>query len=286
MNNTAFTLHLPPNRSTAVVFASPHSGRDYARTFHGQAGLDNLQIRSSEDAFIEELYAVAPETGAPLLAAVAPRAYIDLNRATDEFDPALINGAPIQRHNPRILSGLGVIPRVVAGGRAIYRGKLTMDDAHRRVGKWWRPYHDRLQRLLDESQLYFGQAILIDCHSMPHEALANVQRKGLGKADVVLGDRYGASASGAFVDQVEAAFTAQGFSVARNSPFAGAFVAHHYGRPNRNQHVIQIEIDRALYMDEALIEPNSDFEVVKSRIAKAVEGISEIGRRATRVAAE
>ena len=269
-----------------MVYASPHSGRDYTATFQGKSNLNSLQIRSSEDAFVDELYADAPETGAPLIVARAPRAFIDLNRSVDELDPALIEGAPPQRHNPRIASGLGVIPRVVSGGRAIYHGKIPLSEANRRVGKWWRPYHDRLQRLLDESQLFFGPAILIDCHSMPHEALAGLVRNGGPKADVVLGDRFGASAAADLVDRVEAAFVAEGLSVARNTPFAGAFVTQHYGRPKRNQHVIQIEIDRALYLDETTIERSADFDEFRRVMSRVVNQISDIGRRPNRMAAE
>ena len=286
MTSEAFTELLPGKRDTAVVFASPHSGRNYAQVFLGQSVLDERAIRSSEDAYVDKLYADAPDAGAPMLVATAPRAFIDLNRAADEFDPALIAGAAVQSHNPRISSGLGVIPRVVSGGRAIYRGKITLEEAHRRVGRWWRPYHDRLQRLLDESQFSFGQAILVDCHSMPHEALANMYRKGGSPAEIVLGDRYGATASSHVVERIEAAFAAQGFTVARNAPFAGAYIAQHYGRPSRNQHAVQVEIDRALYMDESTLELLPDFDETRARIARAVHEISEIGRSQDRMAAE
>ena len=286
MITDTYSLRLPEKRTTAVVFASPHSGCDYTKTFRGQSVLGAPTIRTSEDAFIKDLYSAAPDAGAPLLAAVAPRAFIDLNRAKDELDPALIDGATAQRHNPRIASGLGIIPRVVAGGKSIYRGKLSLQEAERRIGNWWRPYHDRLQRLLDESQYFFGQAILVDCHSMPHEAIAGIARSGGHKADVVLGDRFGAAASPYVVDRIEAAFAAQGLTVARNAPFAGAFIAQHYGKPTRNQHVVQVEIDRALYMNETTIEPRPDFDEIQAMISRVVTEISDIGRKEDRLAAE
>ena len=287
MLETAYNLTRPETCTSSVVFASPHSGRDYPASFLRRAVLNASEIRSSEDAFVDQLYAVAPSYGAPLLTANAPRAYIDLNRGADELDPALIQGVRRSAHNPRIASGLGVIPRVVANGRQIYRGKLTLAEAHARIAQYWRPYHDQLQTLLDESNNAFGEAILIDCHSMPHEALENVGPPGSARPDVVLGDRFGATAAGSVVERVEAALASAGLRVARNMPFAGAFITQHYGRPSRQQHAIQIEINRALYMNERTLEPNDSFDSFKSLLGGVIAEIAEIGRpKDQRVAAE
>ncbi|MEL6684367.1 MAG: N-formylglutamate amidohydrolase, partial [Pseudomonadota bacterium] len=274
-------------RTTSVVFASPHSGRDYPASFLRRAVLNASEIRSSEDAFVDQLFAAVPDHGAPLLTASAPRAYLDLNRGADELDSALIEGVRRSAHNPRIASGLGVIPRVVANGRQIYRGKLTLIEAHQRIAQYWRPYHDQLQTLLDESNNTFGEAILIDCHSMPHEALENVGPPGSARPDIVLGDRFGATAAGSIVERVEAAFASSGLRVARNMPFAGAFITQHYGRPARQQHAIQVEIDRALYMDEKTLKPNADFDGFKTLLGGVIAEIADIGRADERkVAAE
>lgn len=287
MTNNAYELKRPTRRDTCVVFASPHSGRDYPALFLRQAVLDEQEIRSSEDAFVDQLYASAPANGAPFLTACAPRAFLDLNRAPEELDQALIEGVRRKSHNPRVASGLGVIPRVVANGRTIYRGKITLDEAHRRISEYWRPYHDQLQTLLDESQAQFGEAILIDCHSMPHEALENVGPPGAPRPDVVLGDRFGAASAGSIVEMVEAAFASAGLRVARNMPFAGAYITQHYGRPSRRQHAVQIEIDRALYMNERTLTPNGNFEAFRSLMNGVIAEIAAIGRAENaRVAAE
>ena len=278
MLKTAFDLTQPKARTTSVVFASPHSGRSYPRSFLRQAVLDANQIRSSEDAFVDLLFEDAPNHGAPLLTANAPRAFLDLNRGADELDSALIEGVRRAAHNPRIASGLGVIPRVVSNGRHIYRGKLTLAEAHQRIAQYWRPYHDQLQTLMDESVNAFGEAILIDCHSMPHEALENVGPPGAARPHVVLGDRFGATAASSVVEQVEAAFAAAGLRVARNMPFAGAFITQHYGRPARHQHAIQVEIDRRLYMNEHTLEPTTDFNGFKALLQGVIAEIAEIGR--------
>ncbi|MFA7432613.1 MAG: N-formylglutamate amidohydrolase [Gemmobacter sp.] len=287
MTVSAFDLHLPGRRDTAVIFASPHSGRDYPAAFLGQSVLDARAIRSSEDAFVDLLWDDAPQFGAPLLAARAPRAWLDLNRAADELDPALVEGVRHGALNPRVSSGLGVIPRVVSNGRAIYRGRLSRAEAEARIDSHWRPYHAALQRLIDESRAGFGEALLIDCHSMPHEAIAAHARPGQPVPEVVLGDRFGAAADPALVERIEAAFLRAGFLVARNTPFAGAYVTQAYGRPSRGQHVVQVEIDRALYMDENRIRPLPGFAALRARLTGVIAEIAAAGRRrAAALAAE
>ncbi|ROU02826.1 N-formylglutamate amidohydrolase [Histidinibacterium lentulum] len=281
MREPAYRLTSPAARTTSVVFASPHSGRVYPQDFLDAAVLDRHEIRSSEDAFVDWLFSTAPNHGAPLLTAGAPRAFVDLNRAAEELDPALIEGVRRIAHNPRIASGLGVIPRVVANGRAIYRGKLTQQEAQARLLGYWRPYHAALEGLLDQSHRLFGEAILIDCHSMPHEALENVGPAGAARPDVVLGDRFGAAASARVIEAVEAAFAGAGFRVARNMPFAGAYITQAYGRPSRRQHAVQVEIDRGLYMNEKTIEPLPCFEEVRRALEGAIAGIAAIGRAET-----
>ena len=273
-----FHLTRPVRRTTAVVFASPHSGRDYPADFLHRAELDARAIRSSEDAFVDRLFDCAPAFGAPLLAAGASRAFVDLNRAADELDPALIDGVRRPVHNPRVASGLGVIPRVVAGGRPIHRGRIPLAEAQARIDAHWRPYHEALGALLAESHARFGEAVLIDCHSMPHEAIEAVGLPGGPRPDVVLGDRFGASASAAVVDRVEAAFSRAGLRVARNMPFAGAYIVQHYGRPSRRQHAVQVEIDRSLYMDEGLVEPSPRFDAFRRLLAGVVADLAAIGR--------
>ncbi len=286
MPTAAYDLEMPENRSSCVVFASPHSGRDYPAAFLERSVLNRNMIRSSEDAFVDQLFSSAPRHGAPFLKAAMPRAYLDLNRSADELDPALILGACRQGHNPRVASGLGVIPRVVANGRAIYNGKLRMDEARLRIDTYWRPYHTRLKSLLAEAHHKFGQAILIDCHSMPHEAVAMANTATANRPEVVLGDRFGAAASGVVVDQIESAFTSAGLNVARNTPFAGAYVTQTYGRPGRYQHAIQIEIDRSLYMDEERIEPNANFHAFRQVLDQVISDIAAIGSEPARLAAE
>ncbi|MDC0738032.1 N-formylglutamate amidohydrolase [Cognatishimia sp. SS12] len=286
MPEHAFILDRPAKLTSSVVFASPHSGRDYPSWFLERSILNARSIRSSEDAFVDALFAAAPTYGAPLLRSGAPRAFVDYNRSAEELDPALIAGVAWVGNNPRVSSGLGVIPRVVSNGRAIYRGKLTRAEADARISGYWRPYHATLQGLLNEAVQHFGEAILVDCHSMPHEAIDSVRMPGGRRPEIVLGDRFGASAHGEIVDAIEAAFQEAGFVVSRNAPFAGAYVTQHYGRPSRRQHAIQVEIDRALYMDEKRIVPSADFDGFKAALDGVIAKIATIGTCDQRVAAE
>jgi N-formylglutamate amidohydrolase len=277
MEKSVYALDLPAERRSCAVFSSPHSGSDYPAAFLDASLLTPLQIRSSEDAFVDELFAAAPAAGAPLLAATVPRACIDLNRAPDDIDPALIAGASRRFLNARIAAGLGVIPRVVGEGRPIRQGKLTLAEAQQRIDDAWHPYHARLRALIEEARTLFGAAILFDCHSMPHDALAAAPVVGGRRPEVILGDRFGAACDRWLVDAAAGAFAAAGFAVARNAPFAGGYITQTYGRPQRGVQALQIEIDRSLYMDEARVERLPEFAEVAARIGRVVARLTALG---------
>ena len=286
MENPVYALRMPVERRSCAVFSSPHSGAEYPVAFLQRSSLSPLQIRSSEDAFVDELFAAAPAAGAPLLAARIPRACIDLNRAADDLDPALIAGASRRYLNARIAAGLGVIPRVVGEGRAIMQGKLTLAEAERRIRDNWHPYHDRLRALLAEARALHGMAILIDCHSMPHDALNATPSVWGRRPDVILGDRFGAACQRWLIDAATELFSAQGFTVARNALFAGGYITQAYGRPAQGVQALQVEIDRALYMDETRIARLPGFAEIASRIGGVVAGLAALGPRRLSVAAE
>ncbi len=286
MQAKAYRVQLPARRAGGLVFASPHSGREYPGEMLARSELTALEIRSSEDAFVDELYADAPDLGAPLIAARVPRAFVDFNRAETELDPALIRGARNLPHNPRVACGLGVIPRVVAHSREIYRGKLPMAEARRRIELYWRPYHAQLDALLTEARRDFGRAILVDCHSMPHDAVVGQCASNEIAPEIVLGDRFGASAHREIVREFEIAFRAEGFRVSRNAPFAGAYISQAYGRPSRGQHAVQIEVDRSVYMHEATLRKRAEFDEVRAAIARVMKRVMWMGEAQHGLAAE
>ena len=286
MSDSIYALHMPRERTSCAVFGSPHSGSDYPPAFLAASLLTPLQLRSSEDAYVDELIASAPEHGAPLIAARVPRACVDLNRSADDLDPALISGATRRFLNPRIAAGLGVIPRVVGEGRQIMRGKMPLAEAERRIATVWHPYHTRLRALVAEARAAFGAAILLDCHSMPHDALNAAPPVRGRRPEVVLGDRFGAACDRWLIEAADSIFTAAGLSVGRNAPFAGGYITQTYGRPQQGVHALQVEIDRSLYMDEATLERRADFADVAGVIGGVVGELASLGPQAVPMAAE
>ncbi|MGQ0665008.1 MAG: N-formylglutamate amidohydrolase [Pseudomonadota bacterium] len=273
-----FAVLAPARQTAPVVFASPHSGDAYPAEFIAQSRLDPLTLRRSEDAFVDQLFALAPQCGSPLISALFPRAYVDPNREPFELDPAMFEDelpAFVNVGSPRVAAGLGTIARVVATGAEIYKAKLCFADATARIDALWRPYHAKLAALLVETQARFGYAALVDCHSMPAIGGPMDRDPGRRRVDVVLGDCHGTSCAPQFVDAVEAHLKALGYAVARNDPYAGGFTTRHYGRPGAGRHALQIEINRALYMDEARIEKTPGFAILARHVGGLVRAIGE-----------
>lgn len=285
-NEQPYELKMPSERAGAVVFSSPHSGCDYPESLLARTHLSLSALRSSEDAFVDELFASAPEFGAPLIAARYPRAFVDLNRSANDLDPALISGVANKSRSPRINAGLGVIPRVVSDSRSIIHGKLSMREAQTRISSVYFPYHAVLSDILHETRDRSGMAILIDCHSMPHDALVGSPLVNGTRPEIVLGDRFGASCSRWIMDAAVDIFSSAGFSVARNAPFAGGYITQAYGRPAQNLHTLQIEIDRSLYMDEKAIEKNGGFDWTCERLRTITAALAQLGRDTAAIAAE
>ncbi len=258
----------PRGNPVPVIFTSPHSGRDYSAAFIAQARLDPKTLRRSEDSFVDELFAAAPECGAVLLAARFPRAFCDVNRERWELDPAMFEESLpdfVNRASPRVEAGLGTIPRVVASNTPIYRQRLPFAEAEARLATCWAPFHDRLAALIAQTRAEFGACLLVDCHSMPHASLL-----GLGRVDIVLGDAHGTTCAGAVTARIEAALQALGFVVRRNHPYAGGFITRHYGCPQDGVHAIQIELARRLYMDEASITQTAGFPRLQQAITRLI----------------
>lgn len=261
----------PLVQTVPLVFASPHSGRDYPSAFLALSRLDPLALRRSEDCFVDELVAAAPEFGAPLLAATFPRAFCDPNREPWELDPAMFAEklpAWVNSASARVSAGLGTIARVVASGETIYRDKLSFAEAENRVRGYWQPYHNRLGELIGDTRRRFGACLLVDCHSMP--ASGTPPRS----IDVVLGDAYGTSCAPHLTRWVERAFGELGYTVRRNDPYSGGFTTRHYGRPRQGVHALQLEIARALYMDENRIEPLPGMARLREDLTKLIGGLA------------
>ncbi|MGD9536586.1 MAG: N-formylglutamate amidohydrolase [Alphaproteobacteria bacterium] len=254
----------PTQQRAPLVLASPHSGSFYHPAFLAASRLDPLALRRSEDCYVDQIFAGAPaEIGVPLLAALFPRAYLDPNREPYELDPGMFRDAlpgHVRSRTDRVRAGFGTVARVVSSGTEIYRERLYYAEAEARIATLYEPYHHALQRLVEATVARFGGAILIDCHSMPSIGGPSDTDAGQTRHDIVLGDRHGASCAPRLADAAEAALARLGFNVARNDPYAGAHTLKRYGQPKRHVHALQIEINRALYVDEATLAKLPGFD--------------------------
>jgi N-formylglutamate amidohydrolase len=272
-------LQLPVARSLPLVLASPHSGTQYPADFLAASRLDPVALRRSEDSFVDELFAAGPRLGAPLLAARFPRAYVDVNREAYELDPGMFADALpkfVNAGSPRVRMGLGTIARIVASGEEIYAKKLRFAEVRRRIERLYRPYHRALRGLVEETEALFGGCLLIDCHSMPSGTDSACERSG---ADIVLGDCHGVSCDPQFVEAARLFLVDLGFAVAINAPYAGGFTTGHYGRPSAQRHALQIEVNRALYMNERDYQRKDYFPRLVQDLAELIEELGRVAQR-------
>src|SRR5215212_2678295 len=266
-----FHVAEPAVQTVPFVFNAPHAGAVYPASFLAESRLDALGLRRSEDAYVDELFAPMTAFGAPVMAARFPRALLDLNREPYELDPRMFDGrlpSFANTRSMRVAGGLGTIPRIVADGQEIYRGRLSVDEALGRIERLYKPYHRMLRHPVHRTAQTFGQSVLIDCHSMPATSLS---REDVVKADIVLGVRYGTSCATLLTDLVESMLRGSGYTVARNKPYAGGFITEHYGEPALGRHALQIEINRSLYMDERTLTPRPAFDTLANDL-KAIFG--------------
>ncbi|HRP12467.1 MAG TPA: N-formylglutamate amidohydrolase [Terricaulis sp.] len=265
-----FVLIEPLRRAAPLIFASPHSGRRYPADLLANTRVGLLSLRRSEDAYVDELFAGAAAHGACVLSATIARAYLDLNRDPAELDPEMFEQRPpnVLAGSARVQAGLGAIPRICGDGQVIYRQKLSVADADRRIAAIHAPYHAMLSNLMAETKAQFGCAVLIDCHSMPSSA------RGAHQPDIVLGDRFGASCHPSVTALAEASLRRLGYRVARNAPFAGGHTTQTYGRPAAHAHALQIEINRALYLDERTLERTKGFTRVRADMSRLAETLA------------
>src|SRR5512139_3951659 len=266
-----FEIIEPAAAGAPILFNSPHSGSTYPRNFLAACRLDIATLRRSEDSFVDELIAGVVCCGFPLMRAHFPRCFVDVNREPYELDPRMFEGrlpSFANTRSMRVAGGLGTVARVVGDAQEIYDQRISVDDALRRIENLYKPYHRSLRRLFTRVHREFGAAMLIDCHSMPSSTGPRDERP---RADVVLGDRYGTSCVAAVSETIETVLREHGFSVSRNKPYAGGFITEHYGNPSAGLHAIQLELNRALYMDERRFERSSAF----ARLAADLEALAD-----------
>ena len=262
-----------------VVFDSPHSGVTLPDDF--RPAVPESLVLVSADTHVDALWAAVPKHGAPLLVAEFPRSFLDLNRAPEDIDPALLDApwpGPLS-DAASVRRGMGLIWRFAWGDTPMYAGRLSVDAVRRRIDTYWRPYHAALAALIDAAHRDHGAVWHVDCHSMPSTGhRLSPDADGAARADVVLGDRDGTTCDPDFTGFVAALFGNMGYDTRINDPFKGAELVRRHADPARGRHSLQIEINRRLYMDEVTRDRGPGFGRLADDldvVAAAIVGYAE-----------
>jgi N-formylglutamate amidohydrolase len=271
-----FEILEPETCRGPALFNSPHSGSTYPHGFLGLTRLDIGTLRRSEDSFVDALMTGVVAQGYPLMRAHFPRCFVDVNREPYELDPRMFDGrlpSFANTRSMRVAGGLGTVARVVGDAQEIYDRRIPIDDALTRIESLYKPYHRALRKLFTRLHRDFGAAMLIDCHSMPSSAGHKDERP---RPEFVLGDRYGTSCVGVVAETAEQTLRGMGYTVSRNKPYAGGFITEHYGNPAAGLHAIQLEINRALYMDERRYQRTSGFDRLAADLVTLARRLGDI----------
>jgi len=261
----------PNGEAAPVVLDSPHSGTRYPADFRCIA--PPHVIRKAEDAFVDELFAAAPDCGASLLRALFPRSYIDPNRSLDDVDQALLDEPWPERIRPseKTRLGHGLIWRICPPDQALYDRKLSLAEMRARIDGYWRPYHAALRRSLDDAHRRFGAVWHVNCHSMPTMTPPHASNRSSGWGDFVLGDRDGSTCAPAFIDLIAKTLTGFGYDVRLNDPYKGVELIRAYSNPGQRRYGVQIEINRSIYMNESNVERNNGFSDLQDNMTRLID---------------
>ncbi len=268
-----FDRHGPEEPPSPVIISVPHAGRDYPAAIMQRARIPVTAIRRLEDRFADCLVAPLVERGYDVLIARVPRAVIDLNRREREIDPLVVRGVP---HNyplmtsAKVQGGLGLFPRRLQGVGELWRHPMEWAEAAWRIEHIHRPYHAALAAMMQRARAAFGHAILLDVHSMPTLPEPAGDRK---LPRIVLGDRFGQSASARLMALAESLFSGAGHSTAQNHPYPGNYLIERHGKPVEGFHALQVEIDRSLYLDAALEQPGSGLAAMQRVLVDLVRAL-------------
>lgn len=271
-----FEIAEPAIWRSPIIFNSPHSGSVYPEQFLSASRIDLAGLRRSEDSFMDELIGGLTDAGFPVVRVNFPRSYVDVNREPYELDPRMFTGrlpSFANTRSMRVAGGLGTIPRVVGDGEEIYRERLGVDDALGRIELLYKPYHRALRRLIHKAHQTFGTVILVDCHSMPSTGISPDEPK---RPDIVIGDRYETSCAPQLPNIIDDVMRSLGYSLARNKPYAGGFITEHYGNPASGLHAVQLELNRAIYMDERRRERGPRFRQIAADFLTLADALAAI----------
>ncbi|MGN7161829.1 N-formylglutamate amidohydrolase [Sphingomonas sp. SAFR-052] len=274
----------PADPVSPVVVSVPHAGRDYPPAMQSLLTVPVARLAALEDRYVDAV-AIGAHGAETMLVALRPRGWIDLNRSPlRDRDPQVDAGAEprIAGLSPseKVRSGIGLIPRRGGGAENMWRRKLTAAEVAERIAEDHAPYHAALAVALAAAHARFGIAILLDLHSMPPLV-------GLDPARIVLGDRYGRTAAGRLTDMVAAVMRDHRLPLAINHPYAGGHILSEHARPRAGIHALQLEIDRSLYLDDALDQPGAGLEDTVALVRMVLDRLTDFALDMTRrIAAE
>lgn len=267
-----------------VVVSVPHAGRDYPPAMLSLLTVPVARLTALEDRYVDAV-AQGAHRDETMLVATRARGWIDLNRSpVRDRDPQVDAGADPRNAghaaSDKVRSGIGLIPRRAGGADNMWRRKLTNAEVVERITTDHAPYHAAVAAALAAAHARFGIAILLDLHSMPPLV-------GLTPAQIVLGDRYGRSAGGQLTASIAAVVRDHGLPLAINHPYAGGHILSEHARPRADIHALQLEIDRNLYLDEALDRPGAGLGKTIALVRAVLDRAADVALNMTRrIAAE
>jgi N-formylglutamate amidohydrolase len=266
MTFDAFTTTQFDRLTGPVLLSVPHAGRAYDPAQLAGLRVPLGSVRQLEDRYADRLTEAAK--GIPTIIARTPRLMIDLNRAPDDLDPDMIRGGYGRLASAKARAGLGLIPTRLWGVGPLWRTAFDPADIATRLRDIHTPYHDTIARVLEQARMRWGAALLIDLHSMPPV-------KGNDGPDIVIGDRFGMSASSQLTATAESLLKGLGFSVAINAPYAGGYIVTRHAKPHVGIHALQIEVDRRLYLDAALDQPGPGLARMQRTVVRLIESLTD-----------
>ena len=264
-------LVAPQNKTLPIIYDSPHSGVFLPQKYDGNVTMHD--IRQSEDCFVDELFGQAPHHHAFFLKALFSRTYVDLNRAMDDVDASIFASPPNGNaftFNPseKSQAGHGLIWKQTVSGKLLYHTPLSHDELKVRIENYWQPYHRMLEKLYRRLYKDFHYLLHLNCHSMPSRALKD-------NVDIILGDGHGKTSDENINQFLLASFTKQGLKARMNVPYSGAYIVKNYANPINSCYNVQIEINRALYMDESNATRNQNFTAMQETINHVMADIAD-----------
>ena len=266
-----FSVIEPPTGETPLVVEIPHAGLYVDAPTLGRLAAPARSIGRDADLYVDELYADAAARGATCIVAHVSRYVVDLNRAETDVDAESVEGASAIARATR-----GVIWRLTSEGAKVLERPLPRAVLERRLETYYRPYHRAVATVLERKRARFGYAVLLAAHSMPSVGRAGHGDASALRADVVPGTRRRTSAAPRVIDAVDAHARAAKLSIAHDDPYQGGFTTQHYGRPSADVHVVQVELARRLYMDEATLSKSAGFEKIRGWCTDLVELLGRV----------